>query len=151
MKAGIRLIDWARGTNILGKFNELKSLSENPEMMTELQKNNLTSFLKYLKLNNPIYKPLLSRFTDEEISKYPFVVLNNLPLTDKQKINSYKNSYYVADKNRPAQKKKTGGSTGAPFYYYVDKEHLSWFWAHIYFFWHKYGNYQPGRDRKSVV
>lgn len=144
MKAGIRLIDWARGTNILGKFNELKSLSENPEMMTELQKNNLTSLLKYLKLNNPIYKPLLSRFTDEEISKYPFVVLNNLPLTDKQKINSYKNSYYVADKNRPAQKKKTGGSTGAPFYYYVDKEHLSWFWAHIYFFWHKYGNYQPG-------
>jgi len=144
MKAGIKLIDLIRGTDILGCYEKLKHLASHPEESVLIQNSNLISLLKYLKTNNKYYQNLLERFTDEEINKYPFVVLNNLPVIDKQIINNNYNNFYIPDKKRPSQKKKTGGSTGAPFYYYVDKEHLSWFWAHIYFFWNLYGGYQPG-------
>lgn len=144
MKTGIKIIDLIRGTEILGCYEELKQLVIQPEKSILVQKSNLIKLISYLKANNKYYRSLLERFTDDEINKYPFVVLNNLPITDKQIINKNYNTFYNPDKNRPAQKKKTGGSTGAPFYYYVDKEHLSWYWAHIYFFWNLYSGYKPG-------
>lgn len=144
MKTGIKIIDLIRGTEILGCYEELKQLVIQPEKSISVQKSNLIKLISYLKANNKYYRSLLERFTDDEINKYPFVVLNNLPITDKQIINKNYNTFYNPDKNRPAQKKKTGGSTGAPFYYYVDKEHLSWYWAHIYFFWNLYSGYKPG-------
>ena len=72
------------------------------------------------------------------------MVTNNLPVTDKQMINKHFEEIHTPVKGRPDQKKKTGGSTGSPFYYYVDKEHLSWFWGHIYFFWNRFSGYNPG-------
>ena len=87
---------------------------------------------------------MLESFTDGEIKNTPFDVLNTMPVTDKAFINKNYDSFYNPDPERPSQKKKTGGSTGTPFYYYVDKEHLSWFWAHIYLFWNLYGGYKPG-------
>lgn len=144
MKAGIRLIDIARGTSILAKYGELKHLAENPGETSSKRNMNLTSLLRVLKKENKYYKPLLERFTDEEISSYPMVVINNLPVSDKQLINRHYDEIFTPIAGRPFQKKKTGGSTGAPFYYYVDKEHLSWFWAHIYFFWNRFAGYEPG-------
>ena len=142
--AGIKIIDRIRGTQILQKYQELQQLADQPEKMAELQNQNLISLLKYLKANNAYYQPLLESFSSEEIAGNPITLLKKLPITGKLLINSNFDRFYNPDKARPSQKKKTGGSTGAPFYYYVDKEHLSWFWAHIYFFWNRYGGYSPG-------
>ena len=144
MKTGIRLIDFVRGTNILNKYNELKNLAERNDEIVRRRMLNLTSLLKALKEKNKFYKPLLERFTSDEIESYPLIVTSNLPVTDKQTINRHFDEIFTPIEGRPYQKKKTGGSTGAPFYYYVDKEHLSWFWAHIYFFWNRFGGYNPG-------
>ncbi|MDY0101616.1 MAG: hypothetical protein RBS07_01680 [Lentimicrobium sp.] len=143
-RAGIKIIDRIRGTQILYKYQELQQLADQPEKMAELQNKNLTSLLEYLKTNNAYYRPLLEPFSNEELKNSPFPVLRKLPICDKSVINKNFNSIYNPNPKRPSQKKKTGGSTGTPFYYYVDKEHLSWFWAHIYFFWNRYGGYTPG-------
>lgn len=142
--AGIKLIDRIRGTQILQKYQELKRLSDDPEKLAGLHRKNLVNLITYLKSNNSYYQPLLNAFSNKEISNDPIAILNTLPIVDKQSINLNYRSIYNPDPNRPSQKKKTGGSTGAPFYYYVDKEHLSWFWAHIYFFWNRYGEFNPG-------
>ena len=143
-KAGIKLIDFIRGTQILRCYHELKRWIQQPEKMVDLQKENLIGLLEYLQRANKHYSPLLESFTDGEIKNTPFDVLNTMPVTDKAFINKNYDSFYNPDPERPSQKKKTGGSTGTPFYYYVDKEHLSWFWAHIYLFWNLYGGYKPG-------
>lgn len=143
-RAGIKIIDRIRGTQILQKYQELQQLADQPERIADLQHQNLISLLKYLKANNAYYGSLLKPFSNEEIAGNPIAVLKKLPITDKHLINSNFERFYNPDPARPSQKKKTGGSTGAPFYYYVDKAHLSWFWAHIYFFWNRYGGYNPG-------
>lgn len=143
-KAGIKLIDIIRGTKILPCYHELQKLLKQHGKLIDLQKENLIGLMEYLQRANKHYGPLLESFTDNDIKNAPFAVLNRLPVIDKTFINKHYNSFYTPDPKRPSQKKKTGGSTGAPFYYYVDKEHLSWFWAHIYLFWNLYGGYKPG-------
>ncbi|MFH1119562.1 MAG: hypothetical protein V1775_07040 [Bacteroidota bacterium] len=144
MQAGVRIIDMIRRTNILGCYEELIRLAGNNAEVSAKRMLNLTSLLKVLKEKNNFYRPLLERFTIDEIESYPFVVTSNLPVTDKQLINKNFHEVFTPIEGRPHQKKKTGGSTGAPFYYYVDKEHLSWFWGHIYFFWNRFSGYRPG-------
>ena len=144
MKAGIRLIDLIRGTEILESYRQLQILANDKVATSNARLKNLTMLLKTMKEKNAFYRPLLSRFTDKEIESYPLIVLSNLPIVDKQIINKNFNDIFTPVEGRPHQKKKTGGSTGAPFYYYVDKEHLSWFWAHIYFFWNRFSGYNPG-------
>jgi len=144
MRAGIRIIDYIRKTDILGKYNELRQMAYSGEMVAEARKKNLTELLLTLKGKNNYYKPLLERFSIDEIISYPQIVLNSMPVIDKQVINKNYDKFFTPLPNRPSQKKKTGGSTGAPFYYHVDNEHLSWFWAHIYLFWNLYGGYNPG-------
>ena len=144
MKTGIKLIDTIRGTSIYSYYGELKKLVNDNQETGIRHNQNLIALLKILKEKNNFYRPLLERFADDEIESYPMIVLNNLPVSDKQIINQNFDKVYTPVEGRDHQKKKTGGSTGAPFYYYVDKEHLSWFWAHIYFFWNRYSGYNPG-------
>jgi phenylacetate-CoA ligase len=142
--AGIKLIDRIRKTQILQKYQELHRLADQPEQMAELRRTNLIGLITYLKSKNSYYQPLLKTFSNDEISDNPIAILKTLPITDKQLINLNYKRIYNPDPHRPSQKKKTGGSTGTPFYYHVDKEHLSWFWAHIYYFWNRYGGFNPG-------
>lgn len=148
---GIKLIDRIRGTHILQDFRELQHLANQPEQMALLRQKNLIDLLTYLKSKNKYYQPILKRYSHEEIINNPVAILNSLPIVDKQLINVNYKSFFNPDPNRPFQKKKTGGSTGAPFYYYVDKDHLSWFWAHIYYFWNLYGGYNPGDPYVTIA
>ncbi len=142
MKAGVKLIDLYRGTRILEKYNTLKHVYT-PGSHVDVS-GKLAELLIILKKHNAFYKPLLSSYSEEYISGNPLVVLSKLPVTDKQTINKHFNEVFTPIEGRKTQSKKTGGSTGQPFHYIVDKEHLSWFWAHIYFFWNKYSGYTPG-------
>jgi phenylacetate-CoA ligase len=142
MRLGIKLIDAVRGTDILQKY---EILTKQTKATVNLNSSDqLINLLLTLKKYNQYYKPLLQKHSDKEITIQPFQVLSTLPLMDKVIINHNKNLIYTAIEGRKVQQKKTGGSTGNPFYYFVDKEHLSWFWAHIYFFWNRYTGYRPG-------
>jgi len=143
MKAGIWLIDKIRGTDILEKYRFLvnESGSANKDFFV---KESLAALLLAVKRNNPYYGKLLSQTPDELIKADPLKVHSTLPLIDKQEINNHITEFYKPYPGRKTQQKKTGGSTGSPFYYYVDKEHLSWFWAYIYFYWNRHSGYQPG-------
>ncbi len=141
MRAGIILIDKIRGTKILSRYYELKnSTNINP---TELYQR-LTDLLLTLKNKNNFYHNLLASFNDQIIKLSPFEVLKEMPYMDKILINKNYDKIFTKIDGRPVQKKKTGGSTGNPFYYYVDKDHLSWFWGYIYFFWNRFSGYNPG-------
>lgn len=142
MNAGVRLIDFYRKTDILGKYDMLKE-SYARDHSNDIA-DNLANLLLTLKKHNAWYKPLLKQFSDAYIIGNPYDVLNNLPVSDKHSINKNYNLIFSPIKDRQTQAKKTGGSTGQPFHYIVDKEHLSWFWAHIYFFWNQYSGYEPG-------
>lgn len=140
MKTGLEIIDVIRGTDIISKYNEL--VYRNDTMQEN--RDQLVSLLIALKRSNQFYKPLLSKYSENFITDNPHQVHCSLPIMDKKTINYNFNLIFSPIDGRATQKKKTGGSTGNPFYYIVDKEHLSWFWAHIYFFWNKFSGYNPG-------
>ena len=163
MRAGIALIDKIRGTEILSKYSLLKQQASDPLKSGYPDNQGLSRLLLAVREQNPFYKKLLSAFSVEEISKNPVKVLESLPITDKVMVNNNQHLFFSPVPGRKVHKKKTGGSTGNPFYYYVDSEHLSWFWAYIYFFWNKFSGYNPGdpfitiagnslrTDRKALV
>jgi phenylacetate-CoA ligase len=142
MRAGIKVIDLIRGTNILDKYEYLKSTAADSNSHNVNDK--LAQFLINIKNSNEYYKPLLSKFNNDEIFNSPLSVLKSLPIIDKKTIDKNYSSVFTPLKGKKVQKKKTGGSTGSPFYYYVDSDHLSWFWAYIYFFWNRFAEYTPG-------
>ncbi len=142
MKAGIKIIDIIRGTKILEKYDVLKSTANISN--SNITTNRLAQFLINIKHNNEYYKPLLTNFDNNLILEKPLEVLKSMPIIDKKTINENYTSVFTPIKGRKNQKKKTGGSTGSPFYYYVDSEHLSWFWAYIYFFWNRFADFEPG-------
>lgn len=144
MRFRIKIIDQYRGTDILAKYDNLKLLIKNNQDHESLRIQNLTELLITLKKTNNFYKPLLLEYSETEIKANPEKILLTLPLIDKRTINEHYNLIYTPITGRPSQKKKTGGSTGEPFYYIVDKEHLSWMWAHNYLFWNLYSGYEPG-------
>ncbi|HLN53771.1 MAG TPA: hypothetical protein VK212_08680 [Lentimicrobium sp.] len=142
MKAGITLIDKLRGTSIASKYSLLKDLVAN-SASTDINVM-LSDLLLALKKYNNYYKNLLIPFSDATIVTSPQEVLKQMPLMDKITVNTNFNKIFTPLDGRSVQKKKTGGSTGNPFYYYVDKDHLSWFWGYIYFFWNRFSGYEPG-------
>lgn len=142
MRAGITIIDKFRGTDILRKYDELKGLALNPANSASTSR--LSDLLLNLKQKNKYYSPLLSPFSEFDIISSPVEVLHEMPIMDKEIINKNKTEILTRIEGRSIQKKKTGGSTGSPFYYYVDKDHLSWFWGYIYFFWNRFSGYNPG-------
>lgn len=142
MKPGIRVIDYIRGTDIIKKYQTLHLLTSNKKAYFEQKKANSDSLFKSL-VSNKFY----NKFIKTAESTYlhpPGEYLTNFPIIDKKVINSNYNDIFTKTPGRPFQKKKTGGSTGEPFHFYVDKEHLSWVWAHMYFFWNLYSGYNPG-------
>lgn len=144
MRVRIKIIDQFRGTDILAKYDKLIQLAKNDQDHEQLRIKNLTELLITLKRSNNYYKPLLTGYSETEIRTNPEKVLFTLPFIDKQTINKNYNLIHTPISGRPSQRKRTGGSTGEPFYYFVDKEHLSWMWAHNYLFWNLYSGYNPG-------
>lgn len=150
MKTGIRIIDWVRSTQVLDRYAFLQKEDNLNLKGLYPDRQRLAFLLMNLKQNNPFYSNYLQNYSVSDIKCDPLSILNRLPIIDKKTVNEQYSLFYKPIKGRKLQKKKTGGSTGSPFYYYVDNEHLSWFWAYIYFFWNKYSSFNPG-DRFITV
>ncbi len=144
MRAGLKIIDKLRGTNILDHFGAYKQLSDDAVFIESQQKLALSTFLSTLREKNTFYQPLLQAFKPAYIMEYPIDVLSNLPIMDKTSITENFDALFTPIEGIPYKQKKTGGSTGDPFSYYVDKAHLSGMWGLNYFYWHKYSGFEPG-------
>lgn len=146
-----RMIDLLRGTRTTAKYNRLAENHFTPESLRALQRRKLADFLLTLRQCNPYYSELLGWMDESLIRTEPEQVLPMLPVTDKPFISENLGKLFHPIPGRKYQSKQTGGSTGAPFSYYVDLETISESWAFILWTWHRYAGYTPGEPYITVA
>jgi phenylacetate-CoA ligase len=152
MNIKFSLIESFRKTTILQKYNEIQHYETlNREQIADEQKRRLAVLLLYVKKNNPFYGKLLKIFSDSEIQNEPVIILQTLPLADKEFLNANYNEIFVQDTGKSIQQKQTGGSTGTPFKYFINKDSISHTWAFVYRFWNKYAGYNFGDPYTTVA
>jgi len=136
------LIDIIRGTSICKEFKKIKQeYCQNSNALRKTQKEKLSDLLIQLKNNN-----YFGQFIDNSISNIksnPEKCLQSIKFTDKSKISKE----FQKIKNNSIKQIEytyTGGSTGNPFKYIVDKKSISRSRAFNYYLWNKYLNYNLG-------
>lgn len=138
---GYKIIDWIRKTNSVEVCKSYIELIKTPDInhiAKEMQRENLTAFLFRLR-NNDFYRQYLIGITDNEIRNYPYEIIKCFPIVDKILIrNNFDKIRNLAWKGENAY---TGGSTGSPFHYVVDKKLLSHVVGFTLFLWHYLTDY----------
>lgn len=145
-----KLIDLLRGTDSMGAYRALL-LAKSEEQLLEEQVGNLGKLLRILKTSNPYYSKLLSKVSDVDITQHPVAVLQGLPIVDKSVVERHREQWRGRIPGRRQHPKHSGGSTGAPFCYWVDGDYVSLLWARIYWAWHRYAGYEPGMQYVTVA
>lgn len=147
---GYKIIDWIRKTNSVEVCKSYLELIKTPDInhiAKDIQRKNLTTFLSRLR-NNDFYRQYLVGITDDEIRNNPYEVIKCFPIADKSFIrDNYDKIRNLVWKGENAY---TGGSTGAPFHYIVDKKLLSNVVGFTLFLWHHLAGYNFG-DNVVVV
>jgi len=146
----LRLIDISRGTQVGKLYPELIKTSS-AEHLAQQQQHNLIGLLSSVKRYCPFYSRLLKDCSVEDIRSFPEKVLLELPIVDKETVNKYREELVTMVPGRSRKPKRTGGSTGTPFHYFVDTEYVTVMWAHIYAAWNRYSGYQPGDPIVTVA
>lgn len=145
-----RAIDFYRGTKIVDLYKYYTNLVNNDiasSDLYEVQKNRLINLLINLK-SNEYYSNFLANVRKSDIEVSPYEVLNLFPLTDKSTITE--NFESIKNLNFKYERAYTGGSTGSPFHYLIDKKTISETRAFSYALWNKYLNYKLG-ERVIVI
>lgn len=136
-----RILDFIRHTDIVGVHDFYMGLMQNPDVnavATEMQLKNLSAQLIRLR-SNKYYKQFLQDVTDDDIQSNPIAVLNRFPLSDKKSINQHRDE--MLNTNFRYESNFTGGSTGSPFHYFVDKQLLGTVTGFTMFCWSYFGGY----------
>lgn len=144
------LLDIIRQTSIVKKRNFYLELINNPkvnELSLSLQKENLVSFIKRLRVNS-YYKNYLIDVSDFEIEAAPYEVLKLFPLSDKAVMTEYYDE--IRNVNFKGENCYTGGSTGSPFRYFAGKKQLSSLIGFTMFLWSFLADYD-WNDNAIVV
>lgn len=147
---GYRIIDIIRSTNVVKVCNKYRKLIESENIHDAaimMQRDNLMNFLLRLR-NNCFYGPFLKGVSDEEICSDPYGVLREFPIADKQLIRD--NFEKIRNRSYRGENAYTGGSTGSPFHYFVDKRLLSNVTGFTLFLWHHLGKYDFGTQVIAV-
>lgn len=147
---GFLYIDFLRRTKVVKNFyiySHMINANLNTEDYLLAQKDNLIKLLIHLKRNN-YYKKYLVAKSDITIKLFPYEVLSELPIMDKESVKL--NFSVLTDTNYAHEKSYTGGSTGAPFHYLVDKKSITATRAFSYFLWNHFLGYTFG-DKIIVI
>jgi phenylacetate-CoA ligase len=123
------LMEQVKGNNIRKNLSCLRNTQYLPkEKINELQKEKLRGLLHYCIENVPAYAGYqhLTSLMDED----PFKALNEFPTLSKQDFNSSKENYLSKgiDENCIIPN-KTGGSTGEPVKFYLDRKTVEFYEA----------------------
>jgi len=144
-----RIIDLYRKTSISKNFNYFKhAIYLKNEELKNIQTNALVIFLISLKKNH-YFEKYLKKYSDKDIANNSHHILSELPLTDKQIINSNYDKIFNS-KYKNYEIKHTGGSTGNAFKYAIDKQSISNSLAFGFSLWNHFLNYQLG-DKVIVI
>ena len=93
----------------------------------------LNNIVRYAQANIPFYQDLYGKRVIEIKSIYDF---EKLPIITKSKVREY------SKKSKGAFRLNTGGSSGEPLSFYVDKNAWAREWAHMHYIWNMVG-YKP--------
>ncbi len=138
------LIDILRNTNVVYEYyNIANEINKSRDYLISIQKKKLIRLFKYLKNQNSYYKKVLYDYSEMEISNNPFDILSELPIIDKEIIKSNFNEF-SSNKYRKYEAHFTGGSTGEPLKYLIDKKAISRTKAFNLYFWSKTLGYKIG-------
>ena len=93
---------------------------QTPDALLSLQKERLAPLLLHCREHVPAYRQSLQAFTKEQIEKDPIAVLKSLPVLSKRQFREQAESYR-ADNRPDVIANSTGGSTGVPLRFYMDR------------------------------
>lgn len=120
------MVDLLSGTSIAATLKTLRSQQylSNKELMA-IQQEKLNRLMHIAKTTVPYYK---------NADCY-----EALPVLTKDAIRGYPQLFFSSSNKERLIKKATGGSTGAPFDYFVTKESFSYMWAGLLLSWETAG------------
>ncbi|MFQ5651315.1 MAG: phenylacetate--CoA ligase family protein [bacterium] len=150
-KTKLHLVDFFRKTEALELFEAYKRSQWWPyEKIVARQLEKIRSLLSHAYTNVPYYRRL---FDENGVKPEAIRTLGDfrgLPLLSKETVRAAGDRMLAKNKERfKPHRKATGGSTGRPLTYYMDKKSRSAQWAHIYRLWNTAG-WDPG-DRMVVL
>ena len=110
-----------KGNQIRKLQKELeKTQFASPQELEALQRQRLSRLLLHCKEHVPAYGALLKDVGREELEKEPLAVLGKLPILTKQQFRDHSEDYR-ADNRPQVIANSTGGSTGIPLKFYMDR------------------------------
>lgn len=136
-----KILDLIRHTDIVGThrfYMDLMNESDVNGKALSLRRENLINQLMRLR-ENTFYGSYLDDVSDNEIRKNPEDVLRRFPLADKAFL--MKNADKILNSKYKYESNYTGGSTGSPFHYYMDKRLISKVTGFTMFAWSYFGGY----------
>ena len=133
----MRLIDWARGTDIRPRYADMMAAAQwDRKRIAALQTRKLVSVLQFASTAIPFYQDLYSSVLKDRHYELSGADLVEFPVVTKTMIKAAPERFQVSRKSRKnVVSRKTGGSTGAPFAYLSDPDTVSAMWASLYRFW----------------
>lgn len=143
--AAIRLVDRFRDTDALNVYREyLHTQWSSPAIHRAYQITALKKLIAHAYTNTVYYRELFDR---EGLTPADFTALDSLsmlPILEKDTIRARQEDFIAKNMGQFSPKKKaTGGSTGTPLSYFMDRDARSSHWATMYRQWHT-GGWRPG-------
>ncbi|WAM34446.1 phenylacetate--CoA ligase family protein [Caldicellulosiruptor morganii] len=126
------LMEIFKGNRIRKKLNILKSVQSKSKIeIEEIQREELKKLLLFCIEHVPAYKKF--GYLKEKILKDPYTALLEFPVLEKKEFNQNRD-LYLSEKADLSQciPNKTGGSTGEPVKFYMDRETVEWYEAARY-------------------
>lgn len=144
------IIDFLRNTTIVNSYFRIARLMKlDANEQIDIQRKNLVSFLIALKKNR-FFSGYIKNYSKIEIKEKPVDILKELPITDKELIKNNFEGIFNKSNLFNYENTYTGGSTGSPFNYVIDKKSISYLRAFNYYLWTKFLGYKLG-DRIIVI
>lgn len=111
------------------QYSNFSDLLLTDEVNEEYVLENFNRVLTYAKTTIPFYQKLYKESGVLELKIKTLTDIEKLPIVDKDMIRPYVEEF------TGALKLNTGGTSGAPFAFYVDKDAFSREWAHMHKIW----------------
>lgn len=137
------LIDRLRGTAIVPRYRWLREFSGSGFDLAREQDLRLSELIRVLR-ENPFYSEIAHAIPESQRLGSPREALRRFPTQSKAEASAAFGRIHHPIAGRREQLKKTGGSTGTPFRYYLDAESVGHTWAYILWSWHEYAGFVPG-------
>ncbi|ARI76213.1 phenylacetate--CoA ligase family protein [Halobacillus mangrovi] len=150
-KLRIRLMEKIRKTNALHYYQSYKEnqWKDQKELLKE-QDEKVSNLIKHAYAEVPFYKEYMEKHNLPPAHFQTVKDLEKLPIVGKEELKRQKNKVLANNiEDYSPEEKRTGGSTGEPFKYYLPKLSHSLMWANLWRGWNVTG-YHPG-DKIGVL